>query len=569
MKNIFLTTIIITMAITHQLCGQTRLNPGDSLSKKILFKESDEYIIKTKKGEFIELIINQKGIDLAITVSSSAEKEKSEFDSPNGLNGPELVSFESKFNSNYSILVKPLSDSINNAKSGKYSINYLKRTSTADYQKLLKQRKDEENEFVSWLKTNAIKLNSVKAETAFEDLKPLTEILTNKKVVGLGEASHGTKEFFQMKHRMLEFLVKEMGFNVFAIEASYSRCQYINEYVLNGKGSLDTATVVQGFTTWSTEEVKNMIQWMKDYNDENPKNKIQFVGYDLQVNDAAAFKISKFYEKVEPRKKMKIDSLLKEILNAEKQGGIFSGDTTIKSLIKPIEDLIIKLVERKGQYVQFITEAEYEESLWNHTILHQYLISYSYNNWGPVKHEDRDFYMAQNILSWLAFFPKGTKMVVWAHNGHIAKDFLDGVSYPSMGSYLKEILQAEYYAIGFDFYQGKFQSNDIDLKDSPGWEEHEVKEAPKGNLSYYFVQAGLNDSFIDFTLTTKSRTINKWINEKEIGTYSIGSQFSKNWPSTNYIAPTRLYKAFDGMIFIKESNRAVPVKQLSINNYKF
>lgn len=567
--KILILTVTILIAIAHQLWCQTRLNPGDSLNKKIQFKESDVFVVKTNKGEFIEIIINQKGIDLTITVSSVIGKDEIKFDSPNGLNGPEPVSFESKFSGNYSIIVKPLSDSINNSKSGNYSVNYLKKVSAIDYQKLLKQRKYEEDEFVSWLRTNSIKISSVKPGGTFEDLSPLKEILAKKRIVGLGEATHGTREFFQMKHRMLEFLVKEMGFTVFAIEASYSRCQYINEYVLNGKGSLDTATVIQGFTTWSTEEVRDLIKWIKEYNDADPKDKIHFVGYDLQVNDAIAYKISKFYEKVEINKKMQIDSLLRKVIDAEYRGGIFSGDTTIRNLIKPMDALIIDFIEKKGQYLLFTTEAEYEESLWDHKILHQYLLSYSYNTWSDeVKHKDRDFYMAQNILSWLTFFPKGTKMVVWAHNGHIAKVFLNGVS-SSMGSYLKELLKDDYYAIGFDFYKGRFQSNDIDSKYSSGWVEHEVKEAPKGNLSYYFVQAGLKDSFIDFTLTTQSMTIKKWINEKKIGMYNIGSQFSKNWSPTNYIVPTKLNKAFDGVFFIKESNRAIPVKEIWINKYEF
>jgi len=64
-------------------------------------------------------------------------------------------------------------------------------------------------------------LKSVKAESGFEDLSPLKNVLKDVQIVGLGEATHGTKEFFQMKHRMLEFLVKEMGFTVLALEFNY------------------------------------------------------------------------------------------------------------------------------------------------------------------------------------------------------------------------------------------------------------------------------------------------------------------------------------------------------------
>jgi erythromycin esterase len=177
--------------------------------------------------------------------------------------------------------------------------------------------------------------------------------------------------------------------------------------------------------------------------------------------------------------------------------------------------------------------------------------------------------MAQNILEWLKYFPDGTKMVVWAHNGHIAKDYVDAVSFPSMGSYLKEALGNDYYAIGFDFYEGKFQSNNIDLENSPGWEEMEVRPAPEGNLSAFFVKAGLGNSILHISGSNQSAIIKEWLNERVISTYSMGSQFSSNWQPSSYIAPMKIHNAYDCVIFISESNRAVPVKRMNIERYEF
>ena len=177
--------------------------------------------------------------------------------------------------------------------------------------------------------------------------------------------------------------------------------------------------------------------------------------------------------------------------------------------------------------------------------------------------------MSQNVLAWLAYFPKETKMMIWAHNGHIAKDYLDAVSVPSMGSYLHKVLKDDYYAIGFDFYKGKFRSNDIDLPNSPGWESNEVGDAPEGNLSSYFVEAGLGNSFLDFSCTKQNDNIKRWLTKEDIGTYSMGSQFSKKWKPSRYISPMKIYNAFDGVIFIKESHCAVPIKSFSIDTYKF
>src|SRR5574341_699175 len=61
-------------------------------------------------------------------------------------------------------------------------------------------------EIVAWLKQNAVPFNTSKAGSGFNDLMPLKQIVGNARIVALGEATHGTKQFFEMKHRLLEFL---------------------------------------------------------------------------------------------------------------------------------------------------------------------------------------------------------------------------------------------------------------------------------------------------------------------------------------------------------------------------
>ncbi len=547
--------------------SQTKLSVGDSIQKKINLGDTHVYNIRAKKGGFYKLMFMQKGIDLVIEVESTGSKPMT-FDSPNGRNGPEVVEFSAEENGNATLKVTPYPDTTN-AKSGDYTISYVEKLSPSEYSVLLKKQEEEKALLVEWIKQNSIPLKSVNAGSGQDDLDKLKPVLTNKRVIALGEASHGTKEFFQMKHRMLEYLVQELGFTVFAIEASYGRCKYINNYILTGEGDLDTAVAIQGFTTWDTEEVKDMISWMRDYNIDNPDNLVRFVGFDLQVNDAVAFDISKYYLKVDPGSKPDVDSLLKNVLEAEKKGGIFSGDSAILTLITPFEELISDYSTKEEEYILKSARQEYDEILWSEKVLLQYLISFSNSLTEPGFKNSRDFYMAQNILEWLKYFPDGTKMVVWAHNGHVAKDYVDAVSFPSMGSYLKEALGNDYYAIGFDFYEGKFQSNNIDLENSPGWEEMEVGPAPEGNLSAFFVKAGLGNSILDISGSDQSAIIKEWLNERVISTYSMGSQFSANWPPSSYIVPTKLRNAFDCVIFIRESSRAVPLKRINIERYEF
>ena len=71
-----------------------------------------------------------------------------------------------------------------------------------------------------WVRANAIRLATPEAGHGFADMEPLRKVVGNARIVSLGEATHGSREFFQLKHRMLEFLATQMGFTIFSIEAN-------------------------------------------------------------------------------------------------------------------------------------------------------------------------------------------------------------------------------------------------------------------------------------------------------------------------------------------------------------
>jgi len=139
---------------------------------------------------------------------------------------------------------------------------------------------------VEWIRANAIPLAGVEAGHGFADLQPLKKLIGDARIVSLGEATHGSREIFQLKHRMVEFLATEMGFNVFAIEANMPEAYRMNDYVLNGTG--DPAELLKGmyFWTWDTGEVLELIQWMRDFN-RSGKGRIEFTGFDMQTPTVA------------------------------------------------------------------------------------------------------------------------------------------------------------------------------------------------------------------------------------------------------------------------------------------
>jgi erythromycin esterase-like protein len=140
---------------------------------------------------------------------------------------------------------------------------------------------------VDWIRSHAVPLKTPEAGHGFDDLQPLKALIGSARIVSLGEATHGSREFFQLKHRVLEFLAGEMGFSIFSIEANMPEAYRLNDYVLEGKG--DPAQLLRGmyFWTWDTEEVLAMIRWMREFN-QSGKGRVQFTGFDMQTPNVAA-----------------------------------------------------------------------------------------------------------------------------------------------------------------------------------------------------------------------------------------------------------------------------------------
>jgi erythromycin esterase-like protein len=152
---------------------------------------------------------------------------------------------------------------------------------------------------VEWIRAHAVPLKTVEAGSGFADMQPLKKIVGDARIVALGEATHGTREFFQLKHRMLEFLATEMGFTIFSLEANMPEAYRLNDYVLRGEG--DPKQLLKGmyFWTWDTQEVLDMILWMRQFN-KSGKGRVEFTGFDMQTPAVALEIVRDFVAKADP-----------------------------------------------------------------------------------------------------------------------------------------------------------------------------------------------------------------------------------------------------------------------------
>lgn len=135
---------------------------------------------------------------------------------------------------------------------------------------------------VSWLRDHALPFDTPVVREDRSDLSFLESLIGDARIVSLGEATHGTREFFQMKHRILDYLAEEMGFRLFAMEATWPEMNRIDDWVHGGEG--DPAVLLSGqyFWTWNTQEVMDLITWAREFNSGRPpEDHVSVLGFDM------------------------------------------------------------------------------------------------------------------------------------------------------------------------------------------------------------------------------------------------------------------------------------------------
>ena len=399
---------------------------------------------------------------------------------------------------------------------------------------------------VAWLQANAIAFDSPEAETGFADLEPLREIIGDARIVSLGEGTHGTREFFQMKHRLLEFLVKEMGFNTFAIEATWPESNLVNDYVLNGEG--DPASLLAGlyFWTWNTQEVLDQILWMRRHN-ENPGDapRVKFFGFDMQFPLMAIDNVVSYLEAVDP------DFAITASEEYDCYRRSWNDYDNLSSLDRTLCGIAVKGVHdsirvRKSDYLLFSSQDAYALALQNARIVVQ---NEDYKRGGGAAVRDR--YMAENADWLLEQEGPDAKIVLWAHNGHVG-DQRSG-SWVSMGHHLRVTHGDDMIVLGFAFNQGSFTAYEGNADGSIGQlKSHSVGPTTRNSYERYFSEAGLPRFILDLgPVFTDTSPEGVWMNGPQ-EFRSIGSVYRPSSPEV-YFSPVYLPQVYDAVVFFEST----------------
>lgn len=403
------------------------------------------------------------------------------------------------------------------------------------------------NKFITLLKSTTPSLDNSDL-TVFDQFADAT-------VIGVGEATHGTKEFFQMKHRLFKYFVENHGFKIFGFEADMAECIYIDRFITKGIGTIDEVMRKMHFWTWRTEEVKNLILWMRDYNSgKSEAGQIHLIGVDCQFVNYNKPLIEEYLNTYDNNYPSYIKPILIQINNITYQQGSLIDAAQYETLQKKCDSVYTYFETNKSKLIANSGKFEYD--------IISRLIVQSKQFLDVVTKKSfnyRDLYMAENTLWLTTLLGNRTQVMSWAHNAHVAKN--PAYSTGSQGYHLSQELGTNYKVIGFSFNQGSFQAVNYDTttKQYTGLVQHNIEQLPlRESFNYIFHAASPKDFILIHSKVPASNPLYAWLNSSR-KFMMVGAVYSSVL-ANNYYSNCTLKLAYDAVIHIQKTNSAVAYK---------
>ncbi len=307
--------------------------------------------------------------------------------------------------------------------------------------------------------------------SAASDHDALVQQASEAQCVLIGEASHGTQEFYATRAELTRRLIAEHGFRAVALEADWPDSFRVHSYVTGRENFADADEALRDFQRfpgwmWRNTVVVEFVEWLRQWNARRPlKQRAGIFGLDLYSMHTSIESVLSYLDKVDPSAARRARDRYGcfEHFSVEPQS---YGHATVLRGKEPCEDEVIaQLVEMRRRYTELISRDGHvaEEDFFS-AEQNARLVMNAERYYRAMFHGRdeswnlRDMHMFETLQELFAHLDGGAaKVVVWAHNSHLGDARATEMSERgelNLGQLARERLGANVFTIGFSTYTG-------------------------------------------------------------------------------------------------------------------
>ncbi|MBM7608967.1 erythromycin esterase-like protein [Lysinibacillus composti] len=408
---------------------------------------------------------------------------------------------------------------------------------------------------------NAIKEHSLPLND--QSLDKVIEAIGNAQIVMIGEASHGTSEFYTYRCELSKRLIEQKGFNIIAVEGDWPSAQEVNRYVKGYGDESQTARelLMKSFHRWPTwmwanEEIEQFTEWLKEKNTSLDK-KVGFYGIDLYSLFESIDEVLKFLSD-NPKYQVDLEHAKKaftcfEPYNRMPEHYALSAAHFTDECISEVSSLLRSLRSNEERYSD-----EQEKDL---NVIMNALVAKNAEEYYREMMKDakswntRDEHMVEAINELIKYHGDDAKIIIWEHNTHIGDASETSMKDEQMIN-VGQLIREQYgkdntFAIGFGTYEGTVIASD-------SWGDPlQVIKVPPSKLSMWEGQlhaASQEDQVLIFTDDNRE-LFTDWIGHR-----AIGVVYHPEYEAYGNYVPSRVGSRYDAFIFIDQTNALRPLK---------
>ena len=385
----------------------------------------------------------------------------------------------------------------------------------------------------------------------------------NAHFVLMGEASHGTHEYYTWRTKISKRLIHEKGFNFIAVEGDWPDCYTMNRYVKNYDNSEKTASeLLYEFERWpswmwANWEVVALLEWMRNYNSSRQK-KVGFYGLDVYSLWESMQVIIKYLENSHPE----AAALAKDAYKCFEPYGENVENYGVKSRLVPesCEQEVVKLLtDVRSKIKSFNTDPEgglnAEQNAAVMVDAERYYRAMVSS--GPDSWNIRDYHMADTLDRLKSYYGKNAKCIIWAHNTHIgdarATD-MGKVGMKNLGQIVRERHgENDTVLIGFGSYHGNVIAGE---QWGAAMKVMDVPIAKQNSWEDVFHRSSKHNKML---ITDKLEDKEEMYRLRE--QRAIGVVYNPSHERVGNYMPTVLPDRYDAFIYLDETNALHPLEE--------